>query len=215
MPRAAGTGDQVADGLVAIGRRLEAIAHQGLAYATDEYDAIRYRDLAHLAEQLFAALAGREPAAIDRQLDEEGYATPKVDVRGAAFDELDRVLLVREISTGAWTLPGGWAEVGRSPRQAVQDEFAQEAGWHVDVTKLCALYDRRLHPHGEHRYHIYKAFFACRLVERVERDVLETDAVAFFPLDELPQLDTGRVTRHQLDRMHAHHLDPGLPTDLD
>lgn len=39
---------------------------------------------------------------------ERGYATPKLDVRGAVFDEAGRILLVRETSdAGRWTLPGG------------------------------------------------------------------------------------------------------------
>jgi len=43
---------------------------------------------------------------------EAGYATPKVDVRAAAFID-GQVLLVREISDGGWTLPGGWADVNQ------------------------------------------------------------------------------------------------------
>jgi hypothetical protein len=39
---------------------------------------------------------------------ESGYATPKIDVRGAAFDKGGRVLTVRELADGGrWTLPGG------------------------------------------------------------------------------------------------------------
>ena len=37
---------------------------------------------------------------------ETGYATPKVDVRAAVFDDDDRVLMVRETCDGGrWTLP--------------------------------------------------------------------------------------------------------------
>lgn len=44
---------------------------------------------------------------------DDGYATPKIDVRGAVFQE-DRVLLVQEREDGGWTLPGDWADVGRA-----------------------------------------------------------------------------------------------------
>ena len=43
---------------------------------------------------------------------ETGMRPPKVDVRAAAFDNDDRILMVREISDGGrWTSPGGWADV--------------------------------------------------------------------------------------------------------
>jgi len=39
-----------------------------------------------------------------------------VDVRGAAFSDDGRILLVREIAdAGRWSLPGGWADVTNRP----------------------------------------------------------------------------------------------------
>ena len=58
----------------------------------------------------------------------QGYPTPKVDVRGAVFRE-DRILLVREVSDGRWTLPGGWADVNQSARQCVEREISEESGF--------------------------------------------------------------------------------------
>jgi hypothetical protein len=49
---------------------------------------------------------------------ETGYATPKVDVRGAVFLD-NAILLVRERDDGLWTLPGGWVDVWESPSEAV------------------------------------------------------------------------------------------------
>lgn len=163
---------------------------------------------------MFALLSGDHPAAAT-DLDLEGYATPKVDVRGAAFDERGRVLLVRERVDGGWTLPGGWAEVGRSPAQAVADEFAQEAGFAVHVVSLAALWDRRMHRQGPHRYHIYKLAFLCDITGAVAHDDLETDGVDWFPLDALPSLSIGRTTEGQLAVLAAHHADRSLPTAFD
>jgi hypothetical protein len=40
--------------------------------------------------------------------EQSGYATPKVDVRGAVFDDDARILLVREIAdNGRWTIRAG------------------------------------------------------------------------------------------------------------
>lgn len=201
------------DPRVAFGRRLEAIAAQGLAFATDVYDRQRYADLAQLAEEYFARHRDRAPLPID--LDEEGYLTPKVDVRSGAFDDRGRMLLVREVSTGRWSAPGGWAEVNLSPSEAARTEVREEAGWDVEVTKLVGLLDRRRRHHPAHRYHVYKALFLCRLVAPVPTDDPETDAVGFFDLGDLPPLDTGRTTREQVDLLARHHRDPTLPPSFD
>jgi len=88
-----------------IARELQAIAQTGLTFTQDRFDKLRYERLRELAAQLVAEGASIQ---VDKVLDlmrgENGYATPKVDVRGAAFVD-GRVLMVRELSDGLWTLP--------------------------------------------------------------------------------------------------------------
>ena len=38
---------------------------------------------------------------------QQGYATPKIDVRGAVIRN-GKVLLVQEKADGKWSMPGGW-----------------------------------------------------------------------------------------------------------
>ena len=58
--------------------------------------------------------------------EQTGYATPKVDVRGAVIED-GRILLVREIAdSGRWTMPGGWADVNQSPSECVIRELREE-----------------------------------------------------------------------------------------
>jgi ADP-ribose pyrophosphatase YjhB (NUDIX family) len=64
-----------------------------------------------------------------------GYATPKVDVRAAVFSD-EGLLLVRERSDGAWTLSGGWADVGDSPSMAAVREVKEQSGYDVAARKL-------------------------------------------------------------------------------
>src|SRR3546814_9988091 len=64
-----------------------------------------------------------------------GYATPKVDVRGALVEE-DMILLVREECDGLWTLPGGFADVGLSPARNIEKEMRKEAGLKVSARRL-------------------------------------------------------------------------------
>src|SRR5262249_51777447 len=145
---------------------------------------------------------------------EQGYATPKIDVRGAVFDA-NRVLLVREQSDGLWTLPGGWADVGESPTEAVVREIREESGFETQVCKLVALYDRRKHAHPPMLFHVYKALFLCDILGGRASPGLETSAAVFFGRDELPQLSIARVTLYQIDRLFAHHANRGLPTEFD
>ncbi len=196
-------------------RRLQAIAQNGLEFATDDFDRLRYEQVRTIAAEM-AAAGSAQP--LDHVLDlfgrDDGYATPKVDVRGAVFRE-GRVLLVRE--SGLWTLPGGWADVEDTPARAVEREVREEAGYEVRATRLLMCLDRTRHPHVPPRpWRIYKLFFGCELVsgERAPLGV-ETDAAEFFAPGELPQLDLGRVTPGQIARLFEHEASPGLPPDFD
>lgn len=200
----------------ALARRLQALAQTGLTYATSHYDRERYEEVAAIAAALMAARCDT-PEAVFRRLfaAQDGYATPKVDVRAAVFRE-GRVLLVQEAADGLWTLPGGWADVNDSPRQAVERETREESGFIVRAVKLAALYDRAKHPHQPpFPFHIYKLFFLCELVGGSARPSAETLAVDFFPLEALPPLSQTRVLAEQIRRMFDHAREPALATDFD
>jgi ADP-ribose pyrophosphatase YjhB (NUDIX family) len=145
---------------------------------------------------------------------ETGYATPKVDVRGAVFRG-DQVLLVRERSDGRWTLPGGWVDIDEAPSQAVEREIREESGYEARALKLAALVDKNRHPHPPGIHHIYKLMFLCELTGGSPAPSEETDAVDFFAVQALPELSTGRTLPQQILRLYQHRLQPGLPTDFD
>ena len=157
-------------------RRLHALARTGLHFCAGEYDRERYEQIERIAAEL---LADGEPASCARVLElwsrEEGYVTPKIDVRGAVFRG-GAVLLVRERSDGLWTLPGGWADVGETPSQAVTREIEQESGIRSRVISLAALLDRRLHGPSPGLFHSWKAFFLCEMLGGEPRGSYETDA---------------------------------------
>ena len=196
-------------------RKVQAIAQTGLAFTRDPFDRERYTRLA----ELVAELLSRElqmPLAAARELwaGEQGYATPKVDVRGGVFCD-ERVLLVRERADGRWTLPGGWVDVNDAPSEAVAREIFEESGYRARAVKLAALIDKNRHPHPPGVHHIYKLFFLCELEGGDPTASSETDAVEFFPVHALPPLSTGRVLAAQIERLYQHRLDPSLPTDFD
>ncbi len=195
-----------------------ALAQDGLTFATDPYDVDRYHQLADLAGDLLAAVTGRDAAELRLELGrDEGYRTPKVDVRGALVDADERVLLMREKSDGRWSLPGGWADPGDTPRAAAVREVREETGYGAEVVKLVAVWDRDAQGMTPALpVAVYKMFFLCRATGEVaEPEELETLDVGWFGLHELPELSTGRVNRHQLERVIAHHRDPALATEVD
>lgn len=197
-------------------RRLQAIAQTGLTYSEDAFDDERYAEVRAIAAEIMAA--GTQ-ARLDDVLDifshEQGYATPKVDVRGVVFRE-DAMLLVRERGDGLWALPGGWADVGESPVENVVKEIREESGFETRAVKLLALYDKQKHGHmKDNPFHTYKAFFLCELVSGEAMPGVETSEVGFFGPHELPALSTGRVTESQLARFFEHRRHPDWPTDFD
>jgi ADP-ribose pyrophosphatase YjhB (NUDIX family) len=196
-------------------RRLQAIAQSGLAYSPNPYDLERYETVREIAAQMMAAISAA-PVEPIRFLfaGQSGYATPKVDVRGALFRD-DRILLVREREDGGWTLPGGWADVGESPADATVREVREESGYQTRAVKLLALYDRNRHGHPPIPFHAYKLFFQCELLGGTPAPSSETTAVDWFAADALPALSTSRVTAAQIHRFFEHYRNPGWPTDFD
>jgi len=196
-------------------RKVQAIAQNGLAFTTDPFDRERYTELTELVATILATELDIPVAqAKGFWQGDEGYATPKVDVRGGIFED-DRVLLVRERSDGKWTLPGGWVDINDSPSGAVVREIREESGYQARAVKLAAVIDKLRHPHPPGIHHIYKLFFLCERIGGAAATSNETDAVQFFPVRELPELSTGRVLASQIERLHQHQLHPELPTYFD
>jgi ADP-ribose pyrophosphatase YjhB (NUDIX family) len=196
-------------------RRLHALARTGLHFSVSEYDRDRYAEIERIAVELLAAGDPGEIARFTSLLaGEQGYVTPKIDVRGAIFDG-PRVLLVRERIDGLWTLPGGWADVNETPAESILKEIEQESGYRARVVKLAALLDRPRHGHGPAFFHSWKVFFVCEITGGHARGSYETDAVEFFEVGSLPPMSLGRSTPRQVQRMYEHHLRPELPTEFD
>ncbi len=200
-------------------RELQAIAQNGLAFSRDPYDRDRYETLRALASRMMAAHADTSAERIeDLFRAEQGYATTKVDVRGAVFDAEGRLLMVREVQdNGRWTLPGGWADVNLTAGENVVKEVREESGYDTRVVKLAAVWDRARQGHAASIFSSLKLFYVCELLGGVARTSVETSEVAWFREDVLPlnELSLGRVLPGQLRRMFQHYREPELPADFD
>jgi ADP-ribose pyrophosphatase YjhB (NUDIX family) len=212
---AAGDNDRMNDRRLEAALRLHALARTGLHFCANEYDRQRYEEIERIAAGL---LADGDPSGESRLLElwsrDDGYVTPKIEVRGAVF-RAARVLLVRERIDGLWTLPGGWVDVGESPSQAVTKEIEQESGFRTRVVGLAALWDRNRHGHAPALFHSWKAAFLCEITGGEARGSYETDAVEFFDLQSLPAMSLGRSTPAQVARLYTHWLQRPLPADFD
>lgn len=197
-------------------QQIQSIAQAGLTYGKDPYDLERYQELRRLAAEIIATHTSIPFDTVSTVLEgEQGYLTPKVDVRAAVFDAQGRLLLVRERAEGHWSLPGGWADVGESPGEIAAREVREESGFEVRPVKLLAVLDRAKHPHPPLLWHVYKLVIRCELVGGAAHESLETSGVGFFDRDDIPPLSLSRVTEAQIRRVFEHYDDPGLAPDFD
>jgi len=197
-------------------QEIQSIAQAGLTYSQDPYDQERYVQLRQLVIEILSHHTSVPEATLASAITaEDGYLTPKVDVRAVVFDARGRLLLVRERGEGLWSLPGGWADVGESPGAAAAREVAEESGYHVRPVKVLAVLDRAKHGHPPLIWYVYRLFFRCELVAGEPHDSIETDGAGFFDRESLPALSSSRVTDALIRRMFEHYDHPELPTDFD
>jgi len=196
-------------------KRLQAIAQTGLTYGKDVYDIERYEDLRRISVDILAEYTTVPRERIELAFaNDPGYATPKTDIRAVAFRE-GRILLVREKLDGAWSLPGGWADIGLSPSEVAVKETKEESGFDVAPARLLAVLDKKFHGHPPEPYHVYKMFILCEIEGGEAAGGTETSEVGFFGRDELPALSLERNTPAQIRTMFEFLDDPAKSTLVD
>ncbi|HWB48500.1 MAG TPA: NUDIX hydrolase [Stellaceae bacterium] len=202
-------------GWLTVARELQALAQTGLHYTKDKYDADRYARLRTLAAEMMAARSGADARHIAALFGrEQGYAAPKVAVRGGVFTD-GRILMVRETTDSLWSVPGGWCDVNQSAKECIEREIFEESGYTAHAVKLAAVWDRSRHGHPPLPFSVYVAHFVCELTGGAPRPSIETSEIGFFAEEELPPLSPGRIREHQIRRLFAHCRRPDLPTEFD
>jgi ADP-ribose pyrophosphatase YjhB (NUDIX family) len=204
-----------------LARRLQAIAQNGLAFAANEYEVKRYEAVREVAAEIMSRRAGVPRRRIAAMFElQTGEATPKVDVR-AVVPSAGRLLFVRQRSDGLWSLPGGWADPGESPREAAEREVREETGIETSATRLIGVYDRaRRGGVPSFPFHVYKLFIVCEpkaplsAAPRVSESH-EVTATGLFGRDELPTLSLSRVLPSEIDDVFMHLADPTRPATFD
>jgi ADP-ribose pyrophosphatase YjhB (NUDIX family) len=126
------------------------------------------------------------------------YPTAKVDIRGIAISEDNKILLVKESVDGKWSLPGGWADVGYSPKETIIKEFKEETGLDIIPERLLAVFDKKMHPHPPQPFYVYKMVFFCKRVSTEIIKGFDVLDVAYFDADSLPALSEDRILESQI-----------------
>lgn len=182
-------------------KRLLSIAEAGLYYGKDVYDKERYQEIKELALHLMSTVVDQDAAALTLLTEKnEGYPTPKVDVR-ALIQKDEKILLVEDSLTKEWSLPGGYAEIGLTPRENIKKEVLEETGLLVEVKELRAIFDTNLRQDIPQVFQYYKLAFECEVLAGDFIKNSETSNSDYFALNELPKLSIKRTTKEQLEQL--------------
>ena len=188
--------------LILLAQRIRALSQTGLVYSLSEYDTERYEELSRLSDEITALATGLKPDDVaSGYRPAQEYVTPKVDVR----EKMD----------GCWSLPGGWSDVGYSPKEVAAKEVKEETGLDVLPVRLLAVMDMSKHPHPAIPYYVYKFFILCELKGGSFTETFDILGKGFFRLEELPPLSLERVLPEQIQRMYAYYKHPGEDVYLD
>jgi ADP-ribose pyrophosphatase YjhB (NUDIX family) len=174
--------------------RIGAIARTGLAFAPSGFDAERYEELLRESARMSTVLERadvRDAEALYRRWREqvragyEGYVTAAVGCGAIAFDERDRLLMIKRPS-GRWWYPTGFCDVGHSPAENIAREVREETGLIVTPLRLIGVTDSlKLGSAGRH---IYSILFYCRVIGgALTPHPLEALDAGFFALESLPE----------------------------
>lgn len=113
------------------------------------------------------------------------YENPVPSACVILLDDADRLLLVRRSvppAIGQWCLPGGFMELGESPRETALRELREETGLRGRIARIL---DADATPNRD--YHTVALIcFLVREYEGTPRAGDDADDVGFFPADQLP-----------------------------
>lgn len=179
--------------------RLQSIAQAGLTFGENRYDLDRYNQIRAISVEILQQYTGLSHEKIRNLFTSEtGYQTPKVDIRASVIRD-DKILMVKEKIDGAWSLPGGWADVNTSVSESAARECLEEAGALVKPERIIAIHQADRHYKFPYPYTVYKIFVECSLIEINFRENTETLEAGFFAACSLPALSTERNTREQIE----------------
>lgn len=178
-------------------QRMLAITDTGLTYSKDPYDRERYEDLRQILWSVLQDQTELDQEELTAILKPTGsYATPLMDVR-AWIVQNQKICLVRGQGEDTWALPGGFGEVGYSPKENIRKEVQEETGFTAEVGSLLAVYDTNRFQLQNKQY--AKFVFDCQLLDGHFQENQEIAELEFFDIKNLPPLSEKRITQEQME----------------
>lgn len=178
-------------------QRMLAITDTGLTYTKDPYDRERYEDLRQILWSVLQDQTELKQEELIAILKPTGsYATPLMDVRAWIVQD-QKICLVRGQGEDTWALPGGFGEVGYSPKENIRKEVQEETGFSVEVGSLLAVFDTNRFQLQNKQY--AKFVFDCQLLDGQFQENQEIAELEFFNIKNLPPLSEKRITQEQME----------------
>lgn len=178
-------------------QRMLAITDTGLTYTKDPYDRERYEDLRQILWSVLQDQTELDQEELTAILKPTGsYATPLMDVRAWIVQD-QKICLVRGQGEDTWALPGGFGEVGYSPKENIRKEVQEETGFSAEVGSLLAVFDTNRFQLQNKQY--AKFVFDCQLLDGHFQENQEIAELEFFDIKNLPPLSEKRITQEQME----------------
>ena len=178
-------------------QRMLAITDTGLTYTKDPFDRERYEDLRQILWSLLQDQTELNQEELTAIFQPSGsYATPLMDVRAWIVQD-QKICLVRGQGEDTWALPGGFGEVGYSPKENIRKEIQEETGFFSEVGSLLAVFDTNCFQLQNKQY--AKFVFDCQLLDGRFQENQEVAELGFFNIENLPPLSEKRITKEQMD----------------
>jgi ADP-ribose pyrophosphatase YjhB (NUDIX family) len=197
-------------------KRIKPIADIGQLYSKNEYDRERYNELQEIYFRLLNLVSDHEIESLKAHFPlTTDYPTAKVDIRGIVLSNDNKILLVQESVDGKWSLPGGWADIGQTPKEVIAKEFKEETGLDVIPQKLVAVFDKRMHPHPPQPFYVYKMVFYCKAISTETVKGFDVLDVQYFDIDNLPPLSEDRILKSQIELVYGKILNSDFETYFD
>lgn len=211
--------NELRQALYLIADEMRGMATLSRTFASNVYEKERAHRMMELAAKI-AALAEGEPVEEVRSIFEAEpwlRTSPALGVDAAVFDAEGQILLIQRKDNGQWALPGGIAEIGSTPAEAVLRELWEETGLRGEVTRLLGIYDNRRWRSWS-KVHMWNLIFLVTSTELTPTPGIECLDARFFTPSALPEaMHSNHEARivQAITALHAGstYFDPGTSID--
>ena len=179
--------------------KIQAIDKIGLTYSKDPYAITNYNEINELSKKFLEEF---QEVNLERNnyFSKDIYPTPNISVRTVILNkDRTKVMMVREVALGTYSLPGGWADLYDSPSKTARNECSQEAGADIEVVRLVGVCDRTPFKSSS-SIPEYVIVFEGKLIGDLHEHEYETDDVGWFEIDNLPEVSR-KTSKEELLRM--------------